>query len=128
MVSSVFNGDGNLMIVHSGGNVGIGTVQPIAKTVVENTGAIDSLRINDITADSSPFLIDQNGNVGIGTSTVGDSKFSVTADAVTDSLAAMTDQKVGWIKEGAGDRFDDLELQIRIAIVLAVVGCRHERR
>ena len=38
---------------------------------------------------------------------------AVTADAVTDSLAAMTDQKVGWIKEGAGDRFDDLELQIR---------------
>ena len=37
----------------------------------------------------------------------------VTADAVTDSLAAMTDQKVAWIKEGAGDRFDDLELQIR---------------
>ncbi len=38
---------------------------------------------------------------------------AVTADAVTDSLAAMTDQKVAWIKEGAGDRFDDLELQIR---------------
>ena len=38
---------------------------------------------------------------------------AVTADAVTDSLAAMTDQKVEWIKEGAGDRFDDLELQIR---------------
>ena len=38
---------------------------------------------------------------------------AVTPDAVTDSLAAMTDQKVGWVKEGAGDRFDDLELQIR---------------
>jgi hypothetical protein len=25
----------------------------------------------------------------------------------------MTDQKVEWIKEGAGSRFDDLELQIR---------------
>jgi probable F420-dependent oxidoreductase len=38
---------------------------------------------------------------------------AVTADAVTDSLAAMTDQKVEWIREGAGSRFDDLELQIR---------------
>jgi probable F420-dependent oxidoreductase len=38
---------------------------------------------------------------------------AVTIDAATDSLAAMTDQKVGWIKEGAGSRFDDLELQIR---------------
>jgi probable F420-dependent oxidoreductase len=38
---------------------------------------------------------------------------AITADAVTDSLAEMTDQKVAWIKEGAGSRFDDLELQIR---------------
>ncbi len=38
---------------------------------------------------------------------------TVTADAMTDSLAGMIDQKVGWIKEGACDRFDDLELQIR---------------
>ena len=38
---------------------------------------------------------------------------AITTDAVTDSLAEMTDQKVEWIKEGAGSRFDDLELQIR---------------
>ena len=38
---------------------------------------------------------------------------AVTTDAATNSLAEMTDQKVGWIKEGAGARFDDLELQIR---------------
>ena len=38
---------------------------------------------------------------------------AVSLDAVSDSLAEMIDTKVGWIKEGAGDRFDDLELQIR---------------
>jgi probable F420-dependent oxidoreductase len=38
---------------------------------------------------------------------------TITSDSVTDSLAEMTDQKVAWIKEGAGSRFDDLELQIR---------------
>jgi probable F420-dependent oxidoreductase len=38
---------------------------------------------------------------------------AVTNDAATDSVAEMVDQKVGWIKEGAGARFDDLELQIR---------------
>jgi len=38
---------------------------------------------------------------------------AVTSEALTDSLAEMTDQKVAWIKEGAGSRFDDLELQIR---------------
>ena len=38
---------------------------------------------------------------------------AVTNDAATDSVAEMVDQKVGWIREGAGARFDDLELQIR---------------
>ena len=38
---------------------------------------------------------------------------AVTNDAATNSVAEMVDQKVGWIREGAGVRFDDLELQIR---------------
>lgn len=38
---------------------------------------------------------------------------AVTNDAAKDSIAEMVDQKVGWIREGAGARFDDLELQIR---------------
>jgi probable F420-dependent oxidoreductase len=38
---------------------------------------------------------------------------AVTNDAAADSLAEKVDEKVGWIKEGAGERFDDLELQIR---------------
>ena len=37
----------------------------------------------------------------------------VTNDAAADSVAEMVDKKVGWIREGAGARFDDLELQIR---------------
>jgi probable F420-dependent oxidoreductase len=40
-------------------------------------------------------------------------KGEVTADAVESSLAEATKQKVEWVREGAGDRFDDLELQIR---------------
>ena len=35
------------------------------------------------------------------------------SDAVQDTLAEPTARKVQWIREGAGDRFDDLELQIR---------------
>jgi probable F420-dependent oxidoreductase len=38
---------------------------------------------------------------------------AVTNDAAADSVAEMIDQKVEWIREGAGDRFDDLELQVR---------------
>lgn len=40
-------------------------------------------------------------------------KGAITDDAVKSALAAETKQKVEWIREGAGDRFDDLELQIR---------------
>ena len=38
---------------------------------------------------------------------------AITADAAKDALAAQTLQKVEWIKEGAGERFDAIELQIR---------------
>jgi alkanesulfonate monooxygenase SsuD/methylene tetrahydromethanopterin reductase-like flavin-dependent oxidoreductase (luciferase family) len=40
-------------------------------------------------------------------------KGAITDDAIKTSLADDTLEKVGWIKEGAGDRFDDIELQIR---------------
>jgi probable F420-dependent oxidoreductase len=40
-------------------------------------------------------------------------KGAVTADAVQTSLAGATQQKIDWVREGAGDRFDDIELQIR---------------
>lgn len=38
---------------------------------------------------------------------------AITEDAVHTSLASETKRKIDWIREGAGDRFDDLELQIR---------------
>ena len=37
----------------------------------------------------------------------------VSADALANATADLTAQKVGWVREGAGERFDDLELQIR---------------
>lgn len=40
-------------------------------------------------------------------------KGAITDDAIKTSLADDTLQKVGWIKEGAGDRFGEIELQIR---------------
>ncbi len=38
---------------------------------------------------------------------------AITGDALQTSLAEQTRQKVDWIREGAGDRFEQLELQIR---------------
>jgi probable F420-dependent oxidoreductase len=38
---------------------------------------------------------------------------AVTADAVKTSLAEQTLEKIAWVREGAGKRFDEIELQIR---------------
>ncbi len=36
----------------------------------------------------------------------------IGTDAATDALPGPTDQKVAWVREAAGDRFDDLELNV----------------
>jgi probable F420-dependent oxidoreductase len=38
---------------------------------------------------------------------------AVTTDAAASASQAETVKKLGWIREGAGERFDDIELQIR---------------
>lgn len=45
----------------------------------------------------------------------------VGGDSVATSGAGETAQKLGWIREGAGDRFDDLELEIA-AYFVSVTG------
>jgi probable F420-dependent oxidoreductase len=37
----------------------------------------------------------------------------VGVDAARDTIGESTARKIGWVREGAGERFDDLELQIR---------------
>lgn len=43
----------------------------------------------------------------------------IDADAGPDGTADRTDEKVGWVQAAAGDRFADLELQVRVHLVLA---------
>jgi probable F420-dependent oxidoreductase len=38
----------------------------------------------------------------------------ITAEAAQDARAVMVDKKVQWVKDAAGDRFDDLELNILV--------------
>ncbi len=40
---------------------------------------------------------------------------AIDAEAALDSMAERIDEKVGWVREGAGDRFDDLELNAWLA-------------
>jgi endosialidase-like protein len=56
----------------NGGNVGIGTSSPSAKTHIIQTGSADAFRIDDQSGDASPFVINADGNVGIGTSSPGE--------------------------------------------------------
>lgn len=48
---------------------------------------------------------------------------AITADAARSASAEETAKKIAWVKEGAGDRFDEIELQIRY-FVMAVTEDR----
>jgi hypothetical protein len=41
----------------------------------------------------------------------------IDGDAARDGLADRMDAKLGWVREGAGDRFDDLELNAWVPVV-----------
>jgi len=41
---------------------------------------------------------------------------AIDADSARDALAERMDQKVSWVKDGAGDRFDDLEINAWVAV------------
>jgi probable F420-dependent oxidoreductase len=41
---------------------------------------------------------------------------AIDTEAAKDSLADRFDEKVGWVRDGAGDRFDDIEINAWIAI------------
>ena len=51
------------------GNVGIGTNAPAAKAHIVQTAAADAFRVDDVAGDTTPFVIDQSGNVLVGFST-----------------------------------------------------------
>jgi probable F420-dependent oxidoreductase len=42
----------------------------------------------------------------------------IDADAGPDGTAERTDEKVGWVREAAGARFGDVELQVRVHLVI----------
>ena len=50
-------------------------------------------------------------NLNLASGTIG-------AEAGRDGTAERTDEKVAWVRAGAGDRFDDLELQVRVHLAI----------
>jgi hypothetical protein len=95
------------MRVTSAGDVGVGITAPLGKFHVANSTASDivritqsgagvPLRVEDETTDTTPFIIDTAGNVGIGTPTP-TAKLQVVGGIVS------TDPTAGWgYATGAG--------------------------
>ena len=44
----------------------------------------------------------------------------VTAEVVAEIVAERVDDKVGWVREAAGDRFGDIELNLLVQFALVV--------
>jgi len=97
---------GTLFVDYLANEVGIGTTTPAAKLdvagnmLITHTGTSDALRINqtgtgnafvvedEANPDSTPFVIDGNGNVGIGTQANPSNKLIVVQNsALPDNLA-----------------------------------------
>lgn len=73
---------------------------------VTNTGTAHSFIVNDQAADATPFVIDQNGNVGIGTSAPSDKLFvagGLTTQALTVTPTALPGGAVGKLVFDSGD-------------------------
>jgi hypothetical protein len=73
----------------SADKLGVGTSAPQAKCHILTTAAEDCLRVEDDTSpDSTRFLIDMNGNVGVGTSSVTQGKLQVAGNAYASAFLA----------------------------------------
>lgn len=66
-ILNLFDGNANVLTVLDGGHVGIGDATPDARLHIENITASDSFRVDDTANDTSPFIIANDGTVGIGT-------------------------------------------------------------
>jgi len=85
--------DSNL-IYESGGQIGIGTTVPSAKTHILQTTTADAFRVDDEASDITPFIIDKDGNVGIGTTTLGANKLKVEGSIYSSNLVDTASLRV----------------------------------
>ena len=74
---STSDGSSKLFIDSGNGNVGLSIDRPSAKLHIQQTGNQDALRIDDELNDTTPFLINKDGNVGIGTANPENYKLNV---------------------------------------------------
>ncbi len=78
---------GNISPLTLNDTISATTSAAVALTITQ-TGAFNALLVEDQASDTTPFVIDQSGNVGMGTTTPGD-KLSVIGNADISSHAAI---------------------------------------
>jgi hypothetical protein len=92
----------------NGTNVGIGiTTSTFAKLHVNNTGSSYSLLVDDSTyPDSTPFVIDASGSIGIGTMSTASSKVTIVGtSSVLNVVGSVTNSTVFEVNGVSGQLF-----------------------
>ena len=92
----------------NGTNVGIGiTTSTFAKLHVNNTGVSYSLLVDDSTyPDSTPFVIDASGSIGIGTMSTASSKVTIVGtSSVLNVVGSVTNSTIFEVNGVSGQLF-----------------------
>ncbi len=84
------------------GNVGIGESKPTAKLHIRQTGAAPALQVDDEENETTPFIIDPEGRVGVGTKAPGarlevNGALKITG-AITSPKGILRDDNGGWVR------------------------------
>lgn len=77
-------------------NLGVDQSNPQAKVHITQTGTQPALKVEDQSTDATPFIIDANGKIGVGTETPG-AKVDIEGSLRTDSLNMGTGASSGYV-------------------------------
>ena len=92
-----FGSTSGVTIDLSNNRLGVGIANPTAKLHVNNTSSSNSFLVEDDTnPDSTPFVIDNSGNVGIGTGTPSE-KLEVSGKTKTTTFQLTTTPTAGYV-------------------------------
>lgn len=89
---SLYANGGEKMKITTGGLVGISSTTPYASLSVTNTGSNPSFVVEDSTSpDTSPFIVDASGNVGVGTAAPSEKLSLYGASGLSRSMTLSND-------------------------------------